>query len=127
MKFLKSMRPIVVNPTMTYDMGIECTIATKDGVIYPVPGMFLFCGGTWPINEFSKSDIENTKEEKTFSLHISEDKILLFTNIPEMEQTFVKLFNIDANWEAMSDKELMNWHKVISSDGRNIVSIATKK
>jgi len=116
LEILKSIRPVVMDPTMTFDMGIECTIATKDGVVYPIPGMFLFCGGHWPIRKLSPSDARFVKERNMFSLRNSEEDELLFTDVVEMETAFLEMFNIDARWEEMSDGDLADWHEAISSE-----------
>lgn len=40
LKILKSIRHVVIDQIGTFDMGMECTIATKNGIVYSVPGMF---------------------------------------------------------------------------------------
>jgi hypothetical protein len=121
---LKSIRPVVMDLTMTFDMGIECTIATKNGVVYPVPGMYLFCGGDWPIRKLSPSDEGFVKERNIFSLRTSEEDELLFTDVEALETAFLEMFNIDARWEEMDDSELADWHEAISSEGISIVAMS---
>jgi hypothetical protein len=124
LKILKSIRPVVMNPIMTFDMGVECEIASKHGVIYSVPGMFLFCGGNWPIKKLSPTDPGFMKEKETFSLQTSEKDTLLFTDIEEMEFAFLNIFNIDIHWEDMGDSDLMDWHEAIVSKGISFLAMS---
>lgn len=128
LKILKSIRPVVIDPTGTFDMGMECTIATKNGVVYPVPGMFLFCGGDWPIKKLSLPDAGYMKERNTFSLRTSdnEEDRLHFTDVGEMEETFINMFDLDIRWEEMSDSDLMDWQQAISAEGVDLVSMSAE-
>lgn len=128
LKALKSIRPVVIDLTGTLDMGMECTIATKDGVVYPVPGMFLFCGGDWPIKKLSPPDAGYVKARSIFSLGTSENEedMLLFTDVEEMEEAFINMFALDVRWEEMSDSDLMDWQETISAKGMDLVSISVE-
>ncbi|MBV5330206.1 MAG: hypothetical protein JZU65_21690, partial [Chlorobium sp.] len=53
---LKSIRPVVIDTTMTFNVGIDCTIATNEGIIYPEPDMFGFSAGSWPVTKLYPSD-----------------------------------------------------------------------
>ncbi len=120
---LRSIHPVVMDLLMTFDMGIECTIVSKEGVTYPAPGMFLFCGGDWPVRRLSPSDAEFLKEQCTFSLRTSEEEELLSTDTVEIEKAFLEMFNLDVRWEEMSEGDLADWNEAISSKGISIVAI----
>lgn len=124
---LKSIRPAVIDPTMTTDMGIECSIATTEGIINREPGMFLFCGGLWPIRKISiQTGSGDNDYIDGFSLRISEeeDDRLYFTDIvPVLDLAFLELFEVDILWEDMKDSELKDWEEIISSESMNLVSI----
>jgi hypothetical protein len=128
LEILKSIRPVVINPIGTFDMGMECTIATKNGIVYPAPGMFLFCGGNWPIKKLSPSDAGYVKEKDAFFLRMSENEedTLVFTDVAEMEEAFINMFGLDVRWEEMSDSDLMDWRDAISSEGMDIVSMSAE-
>lgn len=120
---LKSISPTVMNPTMTFDMGLECTIAAKDGVIYPNPGMFLFCEGDWPIRKLSPSDADFTRERDIYSLINSGKNVYLFTDVSKLETAFLDMFSLDAFWEEMDDSDLLDWLEAISDEGKSIVEM----
>ncbi len=120
---LKSTSTVVMDPTYTFDMGLECTIASKYGVVYPVPGMFLFCGGGWPIRKLAPSDAECAKVQSTFLLRTREEDEQQFTDVAELETAFLEMFNLDARWEEMDDSDLVDWLEVMSADGISIVAM----
>lgn len=115
---LKAIQPVVIDPTVTFDMGIECTIVTTDGVVYAEPGMFLFCGGNWPINVVSRDGAEGA-----FSLNTGEAE-LLFTDVGQLELAFIEMFELDALWEELSDSELRDWSITVASRGIRIASMS---
>lgn len=120
---LNSLCPIILYPTMT-DMGLECTIATKEGIVYPILGMLLFCGGNWPIRKLFPADKGFRQETNTFCLSTSEEEATIFSKIGQLESAFLDLFNIDSRWEEMEDDELSNWLKAIRSDGMSIIKMS---
>ena len=121
---LNSLHPVVLYPTMTFDMGLECTIVTNEGVVYPVPGMLLFCGGNWPIRKLSLADKGFLQWKNVFCLSKSEEQDAIFTESVELESAFVEMFDIDNRWEEMNDDELSNWLEIIHSDGMNIMEMS---
>lgn len=120
---IKMLCPVVMDPTLTQDMGIECTIVTKDGIVNPVPGMFLFCGGYWPISIIPSLLEEFMNEQTTYSLYSNTDEESTYTDITELEEDFFSMFVLDFCWEEMSDSDLTNWYEGILSEGMSIVEL----
>jgi len=84
---LKSFSPVIVNVTMTFDMGYEFSAVVSEGVIYAEPGMLLsHSGGEWPPRTWeNKSEAEYDESLKDFLLgeawnvttweHLSDEEI----------------------------------------------------
>lgn len=126
LEILRSIRPVVFDPVMTYDMGMECDIATKHGVVYRGVGMFLgsaSTGGDWPIRKLSPSDADFLKERDTFFLCLDEDE-LLFTDVEGLETAFIKNLPLDKPWEEMSNDELEEWQEKISTEGIDLLAMS---
>ena len=108
---------------MTFDMGLECAIATNEGVVYPVPGMLLFCGGNWPIRKLIPGEKRFFQGGNAYSISMGEEEDAIFTESSELESAFIGMFNIDNHWEEMNDEELPRWLEAIRSDGMNVMEM----
>jgi len=125
LKALKSIRPTIIEPTATQDMGMECTIASKLGITYPVPGMFIsISGGYWPIYSSTQDENNPQPSQTTYSLQTDEvSDAKVFTDIEQLETAFLELFNIDAMWESFDDDELSYWLDEVS-EGSSIAELS---
>lgn len=115
---LKNIDTIILDPLATLDMGIECTIATKKGLVYSTPGMFLFCGGWWPV-----TIEQNNKNESIYHLQTNEKNILNLSTVKDLDKFFSDFFNIDSTWESFSTEELVEWYEKILNNGYSIVEM----
>lgn len=121
---LSSLSPMILNPMMSYDMGLECTIATNQGVVYSDIGMMLFNDGNWPIRKISPEDKEFTPGKDAYYLRIEESNEKVYWETPDLVSAFVKIFNVDTLWEEMDDEELSTWIEDIFNDGISLVHMS---
>ncbi|MBV5330207.1 MAG: hypothetical protein JZU65_21695, partial [Chlorobium sp.] len=63
------------------------------------------------------------KGQDNFFLHTAEKDVILFTDAAEMETALVEMFDIDACWDEMTDRDLAHWHEAISSKGISFIEM----